>query len=70
MVLIHNNKKVICIISDETTFLTKQVVFNGTQAECDAEIARLDLTPLPPPPPTRPPRKRPNPPINESPTPS
>ena len=58
MILIHNNKKVIWILSDDRTFLTKQVVFNGTQAECDAEIARLELTPLPPPPtrPTKPPR--------------
>lgn len=69
MILIHNNEKVICIVSDNTTFLTKQVVFNGTQAECDAEILRLKLTPLPPPPQPRP-RPRPKPPINESPTPS
>ncbi len=49
MILIHNNEKVIWILSDNKTFLTKQVVFNGTQAECNAEIERLQLTPLPPP---------------------
>lgn len=69
MILIHNNEKVICIVSDNTTFLTLQNVFNGTQAECDAEISRLKLIPLPPPPQPRP-RPRPKPPINESPTPS
>lgn len=49
MILIHNNERVICIVSDNTTFLTLQIVFNGTQAECDAEILRLNLIPLPPP---------------------
>lgn len=60
MTLIHNNQKVICLLDDLTKFATLQIVFNGTQAECNAEIARLQLTPLPPPPirplPTRPPR--------------
>ena len=58
MNLIHNNQKVICLLDDLTKFVTLQVVFNGTPAECDAEIARLELTPLPPPPtrPTKPPR--------------
>jgi len=59
MNLIHNNKKVIALLADDAQFATLQVVFNGTQAECDAEIERLQLTPLPPPPP---PPTRPKPP--------
>ena len=66
MNLVHNNEKVIALFAEGVEFGTIHTIFNGTQAECDAEIARLELTPLPPPP-TRP---RPKPPINESPTPS
>jgi len=50
MNLVHNNKKVIAFYADTVKFATLQIVFKGTQVECDAEIARLQLTPLPPPP--------------------
>ena len=58
MNLVHNNKKVIALFADDIQFATLQIVFNGTQNECDAEIARLQLTPLPLPPtrPTKPPK--------------
>jgi hypothetical protein len=62
MNLIHNNEKVIALLNDTDKFATLQVVFNGTQAECNAEIERLQLAPLPPPPtrPTRPPKRNVN----------
>ena len=58
MNLVHNNEKVIALFAEGKEFGTIHTVFNGTPAECDAEIARLELTPLPPPPtrPTKPPR--------------
>jgi len=64
MILVHNNKKVLALVGGKTQVSTLQVVFNGTQAECDAEIARLQLIPLPPPP-IRPLPTKPKPPINE-----
>jgi hypothetical protein len=62
MNLIHNNKKVIALLANDVQYATLQVVFNGTQAECNAEIERLQLAPLPPPPtyPTRPPKRNVN----------
>jgi hypothetical protein len=68
MNLVHNNEKVIALFAESREFGTIHTIFNGTQAECDAEILRLKLTPLPLPPPLRLPR--PKPPINESTTPS
>lgn len=58
MNLVHNNEKVIALFAEGVEFGTIHTIFNGTQSECDAEIARLELTPLPPPPtrPTKPPR--------------
>lgn len=69
MNLVHNNEKVIALFAEGVEFGTIHTIFNGTQAECNAEISRLKLIPLPPPPQPRP-RLRPKPPINESPTPS
>ena len=54
MNLVHNNEKVIALFAEGREFGTIHTIFNGTQSECDAEIARLELTPLPPLPPTRP----------------
>lgn len=61
MNLVHNNEKVIALFAEGKEFGTIHTVFNGTESECDAEIARLQLTPLPLPPtrpirPTRPPK--------------
>lgn len=59
MNLVHNNEKVIALYADTIKFATLQIVFKGTLAKCNAEIARLQLTPLPPPP-TYPKPPRPN----------
>ena len=65
MNLVHNNEKVIALFEEGKEFGTIHIIFNGTQAECNAEIKRLELTPLPPPP-TYPKPPKPN--VNVQPT--
>lgn len=43
MQLIHDGKKVTALVGDNAQVMTQRTVFAGTQAECDAEIARLGL---------------------------
>lgn len=40
--LIHNNKNII-YFGTATGIATPHTIFTGTQAECEAEILRLDL---------------------------
>lgn len=44
MRIVHDNKKLIMILEDDSVNLaTKKTVFEGTEEECQAEIERLNL---------------------------
>ena len=44
MNLVHNNERVTALFEEGREFVTLQTVFNGTQAECDAEIRWAGLS--------------------------
>lgn len=45
--LIHDGTKVIALFNSTGTTKTAHHLYCGTQAECEAEITRLNLSPLP-----------------------